>query len=154
MTRLCTAACVVLWISGCAHTAPQLYSDTLPTIDAPTLTEHEHTADDCPDARGVDPGETVGCGGVLMPTARALGLLQSEDVLVPWYRDRLAIERRYRLQDRSHGQESLTATWERAVAAERREDLLRLAVPVVAVLCIVAGAAVGIAADDLAEVGP
>jgi len=89
-----------------------------------------------------------------MPTDRALELLQIEDVAFPWHRDRLAIERRYRLADRDYAQKSYEALWTDAAALRREGDLMRLAVPVVAVLGVLVGCAVGLAAGDLAAVVP
>ena len=141
-------------LSGCAHTQPQLFIDDLPSIEPPALSAFEPTAGDVPNARGVDPGETIDGGGVLMPTQRALELLQAEDVALPWYRDRLAIERRYRLADRDYAQKSYEALWTDAAALRREGDLMRLAVPVVAVLGVLVGCAIGLAADDIAEIAP
>lgn len=146
-------ACVCV-VSGCATTAPSLFADTLPSIEPPTLQTFEPTADDCPDTRGIDPSEATDCGGVLLPTDRALELLQLEDVAYPWTRDRLAIERRYRLADRDYTSKSYAALWGDAAALRREGDLLRLAVPLAAVVGVLVGCAVGLAADDLAEVVP
>jgi len=141
------AACGLL--AGCRHTAPQLYPDPPPALDPPAQTSYQPTPGDCPDARGISAGEATPCGGVIVPTHQALDLLQVAEVLTPWLDDRLQLERRARLADRAQAQATYSELWDYSRATQREVTGLRIAVPVVAVLCVVVGAAVGVAAGEV-----
>ena len=151
MTRHLLIALATCCLSiGCRHTAPQLYPDAPPHIEPPALTVYQPTPGDCAEAMPIYPGDTSACGGVLVPTHQSLELLQLADVAFPWVTERLTIERQGRLDDRAHAQATYGELWDHDRATMREATGLRIAVPMVAVLCIVVGAAVGVAAAEVA----
>jgi len=145
---------VTVVLSGCATTAPSLYPDELPSIEPPAADHFDDEPGDTAVPIDVAPGTTVDVGGVLMPTGLSIMRSDLELRIVPWLDDALGDERRYRLQDRSTGQDRYEVEWKRANAAEQREDALRVAISVTAVVMFLLGVAMDDAESRLNEAIP
>jgi hypothetical protein len=154
---------VVLGAVGCAARHPStLYPTPPPPIDPPALSELP-TVEGCPVTEAMNAGDpapyvdAVGvaeCTALLVPPSTYQLLLRDASELLPYYRERLAVERDGRVADRDR------ADWYVDQLASQEQDLLRevrvlrFGVVGVAVVSVVAGIALGLAASDLAEVAP
>ena len=154
---------VVHAVAGCATRGPStLYPTPPPAIDPPALAELP-AIEGCPATVGMDAGnpapyvDAVGvaeCSALVVPPATYQLLLRDASELLPYYRDRLTIERDGRVADRSLA-EWYVGQLEDEGKALRRENLgFRIALPALVTIAVVAGVAAGLALGDLAEVSP
>ena len=137
----------IMAMCSCASTRPALYDDRLPAIEPPALTEFLDTPGDCAVSEGMDPGESTDCGGILVPTKRALELNQVDRILIPWYADALARERAYRLIDREHGQVEYSILDKDCKACYRAENAWRVITPAGIAAGIIVGIIIGVNAE-------
>jgi hypothetical protein len=150
-------------VAGCAARGPsKLYPTPPPPIDPPALQELP-TIEGCPATEAMNEGDPspyvddhgyAKCAALVVPPATYQRFLREASELLPYYRERLTIERDGRMDDRARA-EWYVGQLEDEGRALRRENLgFRVAVPVVATVAVVVGIALGLAADDLAEVVP
>lgn len=147
---MCVAA---LLFTSCATTAPQLFTE-LPTVVSPSVDKVTSAPGDCPETLPMMAGDVASCRGLLVPFVDAQYSSDVEGILLPTYVELYAHERTWRLLDRDLAQTSYAALWSHSRATDRQADGLRVAVVAVAVVGLLAGCAIGLAADDLAAVVP
>lgn len=150
-------SCVLLMGSagpGCSTAHPQLFPQAPPPLETPTVDRVATAPGDCAETIAMFDGDTATCRGLLVPFVDAQYSQDIEDLVLPTYQKLLEHERSWRMIDRSMAQTSYSDLYERSRSLRMEADGLRLAVPVVAVLGVLVGCAVGLAADDIAAVVP
>ena len=162
-------ACVAIMIgltcsTGCATVAAvPLYPQPVPALDLPDLAPiPEPQPDECPGASAYIPGELApltdeegraSCRGILLSQDAALRAYRAAE-LRDWYRARAELCTTYRTADRAHAERAVAALRGDTLALRREAAALRVAVPAAALVGLVVGVLVGVAADDLATVVP
>lgn len=135
---------MIFLLLACQHTPPKLYPEPFPRVVVEPMVEVERRPGDVVESTPLQAGDVAPGAGVLLPRAR-LGELMYAEAHLPTYVADLDACYAGRTRDRVTGQYEYGRCSTALHEAGRREEGLRLALPVVAVVSLLAGLGAGVA---------